>query len=80
MNFSFKIISKFLGANEFMPQSSILKFLAKYGCELTEAERYICENTIFIICGFDKDQFNAVSVFYFMLGIHFTENFNVFRH
>ena len=52
---------KFLGANEFMPQNKIIRLLAKYGCELTEAERYICENTVFVLCGFDKEQYNAVS-------------------
>lgn len=55
------MIMKFLGANEFMPQNKIIRLLAKYGCELTEAERYICENTVFVLCGFDKEQYNAVS-------------------
>lgn len=50
---------KFFGADEFLPQNRILRFLAKYGCELTEAEKIICENTIFVICGFDKKQYNA---------------------
>lgn len=53
------MIFKFLGANEFLPQNWILRFLAKYGCELTQAEKNICENTVFIICGFDKEQYNA---------------------
>lgn len=37
----------------------MLRFLAKYGCELTTTEKEICENTVFIICGFDKEQYNA---------------------
>lgn len=53
-----EMIAKFLGANEFLPQNKILQFLAKYGCELTDAERYICENTVFVLCGFDKAQYN----------------------
>ncbi|XP_037027397.1 lipase 3-like isoform X2 [Bradysia coprophila] len=53
-----EMVAKFLGANEFLPQNKILQFLAKYGCELTEAERYICENTVFVLCGFDKAQYN----------------------
>lgn len=56
------MIIKFFGANEFMPQNKIIRFLAKYGCELTEAERVICENTVFVLCGFDKEQYNAVSI------------------
>lgn len=58
------MIIKFFGANEFLPQNKILQFLAKYGCELTEAERYICENTVFVLCGFDKAQYNEVCEFY----------------
>ncbi|XP_055590845.1 lipase 3-like [Uranotaenia lowii] len=54
-----EMIIKFFGGNEFMPQNKIIRYLAKYGCELTEAERYICENTVFVLCGFDKEQYNA---------------------
>lgn len=50
---------KFFGQNEFMPQNRIIKWLSKYGCELNAAEKYICENTVFVICGFDKEQYNA---------------------
>ncbi|XP_029707753.2 lipase 3 [Aedes albopictus] len=53
------MILKFFGGNEFMPQNKIIRYLAKYGCELTEAEKYICENTVFVLCGFDKEQYNA---------------------
>lgn len=54
---------KFLGAKEFLPQNKVLRWLAKYGCELTNTERYICENAVFVLCGFDKDQYNSVSKF-----------------
>ncbi|XP_055525583.1 lipase 3-like isoform X3 [Wyeomyia smithii] len=54
-----EMILKFFGSNEFMPQNKIIRYLAKYGCELTEAEKYICENTVFVLCGFDKEQYNA---------------------
>jgi lysosomal acid lipase/cholesteryl ester hydrolase len=50
---------KFFGQNEFLPQSRVIKWISKYGCELNEAEKYICENTVFVICGFDKQQYNA---------------------
>jgi lysosomal acid lipase/cholesteryl ester hydrolase len=53
-----QMIIRFFGANEFFPQNKIIKFLSKYGCELTEAERFICENSVFVISGFDKAQFN----------------------
>lgn len=50
---------KFFGQNEFLPQNNIIKWLSKYGCEMNEAEKFICENTVFVICGFDKQQYNA---------------------
>lgn len=50
---------KFFGQNEFLPQNRIIKWISKYGCELNEAEKYICENTVFVICGFDQQQYNA---------------------
>lgn len=50
---------KFFGQNEFLPQNKIIKWLSKYGCEMNEVEKYICENTVFVICGFDADQYNS---------------------
>lgn len=52
-------IMKFFGQNEFLPQNKIIKWLSKYGCEMNEVERYICENTLFVIAGFDKEQYNS---------------------
>ncbi|XP_055716027.1 lipase 3-like [Phlebotomus papatasi] len=49
---------KFMG-NEFLPKNKIITFLAKYGCEMNNVERYICENSIFVLCGFDTAQYNA---------------------
>lgn len=50
---------KFFGQNEFLPQNKIIKWLSKYGCELNEVEKYICENIVFVLCGFDKYQYNS---------------------
>uniref|UniRef100_A0A1B0CJ10 Putative triglyceride lipase-cholesterol esterase n=1 Tax=Lutzomyia longipalpis TaxID=7200 RepID=A0A1B0CJ10_LUTLO len=41
------------------PFSKDLAFLAKYACEMNDVERYICENSIFVLCGFDRAQYNA---------------------
>lgn len=54
-----QFIIRLLGANQFLPQNKLLKLLAKYGCEATRAEKIICENTVFIFCGFDAAQFNS---------------------
>lgn len=50
---------KFFGQNEILPQNRVIKWLSKYGCEINEVEKYICENTLFVICGFDKEQYNS---------------------
>nr|CAD7408217.1 unnamed protein product [Timema poppensis] len=52
------LIAHFLGADEFLPRNTLLNFLSKFGCELTTTERQICENFIFLLCGFDAAEFN----------------------
>ncbi|KAG5318208.1 LIP3 Lipase, partial [Acromyrmex heyeri] len=52
-----EIIEHFFGEDEFLPHNSVLQFLAKHGCEINYIEE-ICTNIIFLICGFDKEQFN----------------------
>lgn len=59
MSRNIEFIIRLLGANQFLPQNKLLKLLAKYGCEATRAEKIICENTVFIFCGFDAAQFNS---------------------
>lgn len=54
----FDWMMRFVGNGELLPQSKMIRYLAKYGCELTDAEKYICENSIFVLCGFDKEQYN----------------------
>ncbi|KAK7866018.1 hypothetical protein R5R35_008533 [Gryllus longicercus] len=54
-----EFLAGLLGDGEFLPQNKILHYLAKYGCELLETERDVCENLIFILCGYDKPQFNT---------------------
>lgn len=53
-----EIIAELLGVNEFLPQNIILKLLARELCEINKYEEEICENVIFILCGFDEKQFN----------------------
>lgn len=58
--FLFQWLSKHLGLNQFLPNNKLMKFLA-YDCELLRIDKKICENVIFSICGFDKEEFNEVS-------------------
>ncbi|XP_050355782.1 gastric triacylglycerol lipase-like [Nymphalis io] len=49
---------KLLGANQFLPQNSVLRWLSKHACEINHYEEVICENSLFVLCGHDERQFN----------------------
>ncbi|XP_075982263.1 lipase 3-like [Anticarsia gemmatalis] len=49
---------KLLGANEFLPQNAVLRWLSKHACEINRYEEAICENSMFVLCGHDEQQFN----------------------
>ncbi|CAH2055794.1 unnamed protein product, partial [Iphiclides podalirius] len=49
---------KLLGANEFLPQNAVLRWLSKHACEINHYEEVICENSMFVLCGHDESQFN----------------------
>lgn len=51
-------LMKLLGANEFLPQNSVLRWLSEHACEINHYEEAICENSMFILCGHDENQFN----------------------
>ncbi|KYN36038.1 Lipase 3 [Trachymyrmex septentrionalis] len=52
-----EIIAHFFDEGEFLPHDNMLQFLAKHVCEVNYVEE-ICTNIIFLICGFDEEQFN----------------------
>ncbi|XP_066583639.1 lipase 3-like [Prorops nasuta] len=54
-----QLIIHYLGEDEFLPQNSFLKLLARYGCDLETWEEKICANVLYAICGFDQAQFNS---------------------
>ncbi|CAG5053917.1 unnamed protein product [Parnassius apollo] len=51
-------LMKLLGANEFLPQNAVLRWLSKHACEINHYEEVICENSLFVLCGHDELQFN----------------------
>ncbi|XP_076243069.1 lipase 3 [Calliopsis andreniformis] len=55
---NYKVIFYLLGEGEFLPQNFIVKRLAKYLCYVNFWEERICANSLFLIVGFDKAQFN----------------------
>ncbi|XP_063239532.1 gastric triacylglycerol lipase-like [Bacillus rossius redtenbacheri] len=54
----YQFLAHFFGANQFLPNNFILRLLARYGCDAITAERKICESSIFVLTGFDPQQFN----------------------
>ncbi|XP_018568985.1 lipase 3-like [Anoplophora glabripennis] len=52
----FKWLADHLGLNELLPNYKFYKFLA-YACERNHSKK-ICENILFVLCGFDKEEFN----------------------
>lgn len=50
-------LAKHLGIKEFLPSNKIMKFLA-YDCLLLNQSKQICEDIIFVLCGFDRAEFN----------------------
>ncbi|XP_056630985.1 lipase 3-like [Diorhabda sublineata] len=50
-------LRKHLDFNEFLPNSKLMKILSSQ-CELFKIDEKICENLIFAICGFNKEEFN----------------------
>lgn len=60
LSFNYKWLARHLGANSFLPNGWILRLLA-YECELMKYAKEICENIIFVLCGFDEEEFNTAS-------------------
>ncbi|XP_026736615.1 gastric triacylglycerol lipase-like [Trichoplusia ni] len=55
---SIEYLLKLLGANEFLPQNAVLRWLSKHMCEINHYEQVICENSMFVLCGYDEKEFN----------------------
>lgn len=54
----YKVIFSLFGEGEFLPQNYVVKFLSKYLCIARYWEERICVNSLFILVGFDRAQFN----------------------
>ena len=50
-----------LGHGEFLPNDELMKILAQFVCPFDREVEDICEDVIFIICGYDKSNINIVS-------------------
>ncbi|XP_018362953.1 PREDICTED: lipase 3-like [Trachymyrmex cornetzi] len=47
-----------LGEDEFLPHSSLIQFMSKLACDITFVQDKICTNLLFLILGFDREQFD----------------------
>ncbi|KAF5285059.1 hypothetical protein FQR65_LT02372 [Abscondita terminalis] len=50
-------IVKHLGIKQYLPYDLLMKVLSR-DCEHSEADKIICDQLIFLVCGFDKYQFD----------------------
>ncbi|KAF5269780.1 hypothetical protein FQA39_LY08561 [Lamprigera yunnana] len=48
-------LAKYLGIKEFLPHGLAIQFLS-YNCKKLKIEKIICQQVIFLVCGFDKYQ------------------------
>ncbi|XP_067204978.1 lipase 3-like isoform X5 [Linepithema humile] len=55
---SIEAILRFLGINEFLPKNSVLLYLARVGCNVDLFTQQICGIIVFLINGFNDEQFD----------------------
>ncbi|KAL1110242.1 hypothetical protein AAG570_008319 [Ranatra chinensis] len=53
-----ELVTKWFGPGEFLPRNTLMNYILKYSCENSIFESKLCEHYIFIICGYDPQQFN----------------------
>lgn len=49
---------KLFGANEFLSRGVVVKFLSRHSCKVSGFEELICDMTMYVLCGHDKNQFD----------------------
>ena len=59
--FSSQVVFDVFGDGEFFPNDELIKFLGKYVCPADMELLGLCENVLFLICGFDQADMNIVS-------------------
>jgi len=57
---SLQSLMKLIGLYEFEPTGETMKKFQKMMCAENAITQPLCENLLFLIAGFNKDQFNAV--------------------
>lgn len=62
LNVIFQLIFKILGTNEILPNGKINELAGQTLCLEEAITQSICTNLLFLICGFNADQLNTVSI------------------
>jgi len=50
-----------VGDGEFLPNTKLIDWLTDLVCPVDKTVESLCEDILFLICGFDKDNMNLVS-------------------
>ncbi|XP_073941424.1 lipase 3-like [Choristoneura fumiferana] len=56
---SLEVVVKILGANEFLPNGKINELAGQMFCIEEAFTQVLCENLLFLICGYNEEQLNA---------------------
>lgn len=62
--FHFQRVFKLLGTNEILPNGKINELAGQSLCLEEAITQVLCTNLLFLICGFNEEQLNAVSTFF----------------
>lgn len=57
-----QLMAHYLGDDEFLPQNELVRFLMKRACDMSNAQRELCSNILFALCGYDKAQLNETLI------------------
>ena len=53
-------LAEWIGYDEFLPSNELMTLLAEMVCEPWEATDEICDEILFLLCGYDPEQLNQV--------------------
>lgn len=54
-----QILTKLIGLYEFMPNNEIMQWAGETFCNDDAMTQFLCTNTLFVLCGFNRDNLNT---------------------
>ncbi|XP_037071346.1 lipase 3-like [Pollicipes pollicipes] len=55
-------LAEWIGYDEFMPSDALMTLFAELVCEPTESTQFICDDILFLLCGYDPSQLNETAL------------------